>query len=286
MPLPDSAHTTRTIGDALAAARTALMGHSNAPRLDSERLLAHVLAKPREHLIAHDHLPLATHDLSTYEKLIALRLKGMPLPYLLGVRPFYDRFFRVNSHVLIPRQETEGLVEAALAWIRQEKGGRARIIDVGTGSGIIAVTLAAHLPESMVIGADISAAALSVAYTNGAELPNLAFLQADLLAPVYERFNLIAANLPYIATADMSLLEVAHFEPHIALDGGGDGLHLIRRLLAMLPTRITSPGLILLEHGADQGAAVRVLAEQTFPKGRISTLRDMAGLDRIAQILF
>lgn len=269
--------------DALRAAARALEGHSGSPRLDAQLILAHLLRRPREYLIAHGEAMLNADQGGAFAKLLTLRAAGMPIAYILGARPFYDRDFRLTSHVLIPRPETEHVVEAALAWAAG-RPGPLRIVDVGTGSGVIGVTLAAHLPTAEVIATDASFAALRVAQINGEGLPNLRFVQSDLLAALPGPFDIIAANLPYIATADLSVLDVAKFEPHIALDGGPDGLVLIRRLLAQAPARLKSPALILLEMGADQGAAVAAAARAVFPAAQVAVIKDLAGLDRVVRV--
>jgi len=270
----------------LLQATAALMGVSGSPRLDAQLILGHVLDKPREYLIAHDDEPITDLAAHTFAKLLTLRKRGMPIAYILGSRPFYDRTFKITSHVLIPRPETEHLVEAALDWAKDR--GAVRIVDVGTGSGIIAVTLAAHLPKARVIATDVSHAALVVARCNSdpgsGDGANLDFVQADLLAPLRGSLDVICANLPYIATGEMNILEVAHFEPHVALDGGADGLVLIRRLLEQAPSRLATPGLLLLEIGADQGAAVAALAKTAFPLASVAVLKDYAGLDRVVRV--
>ncbi|MCC7209965.1 MAG: peptide chain release factor N(5)-glutamine methyltransferase [Anaerolineae bacterium] len=273
-----------TVDAALKAAIARLAGHSGAPRLDAQLILAHVLDRPREFLIAHGETPLTPVQASAFDKLIMLRARGMPTAYILGRRPFYDRQFRVTSHVLIPRPETENLVEAALEWVNERKSGQARLVDVGTGSGVIAVTLAAHLPGSLVVATDVSAQAALIAGENGADLPNLHVVQADLLAPLAGPFDLIAANMPYIASAELDILDVARFEPLVALDGGPDGLVLIRRLLEQAPAKLAAPGLLLLEIGADQGAAVRDLAAAAFPGATVDVLKDYGRLDRVVRV--
>lgn len=274
-----------TIDQALKMAIGRLMGASGSPRLDAQLLLAHVLAVPREMLIAHPERTLSATDMRTFEHLLTLRTHGMPIAYLLGTRPFYDRLFRVTPHVLIPRPETELLVQQALDWARKLPASNPmRVLDVGTGAGVIAVTLAAHLPLAQVIGSDVSSAALSVAQVNAEGVFNVGFVQADLLAPFAGLFQIIASNLPYIATADLSILDVAHFEPHVALDGGRDGLKLIGRLLDTAPKLLATPGLLLIEHGADQGAAALALARQAFPDAWVTLLKDDAGLDRAVKI--
>lgn len=271
-----------TVDQALKNAIAALMGASGSPRMDAQLILSHVIDKPREYLIAHGEHTLTDLEAQTFQKLLTLRTKGMPIAYILGERPFFDRTFRVTSHVLIPRPETEHLVEAAIAWAKDKPS--IRLVDVGTGSGIIALTLAAHLPNSRVIATDVSAAALIVARDNGEGLNNVDYVQSDLLAAVNGLFDMICANLPYIATGEMNVLEVAKFEPHVALDGGDDGLVLIRRLLEQAPTRIKTPGLILLEMGADQGQAVAALGKSAFPNADVQVLKDYAGLDRVVRI--
>jgi release factor glutamine methyltransferase len=259
------------------------MGVTRTPRRDTESILAHTLTVPRESLIAHPERTLTDLESHTFDKLIALRARGMPIAYIIGQRAFFDRSFRVTSHVLIPRPETEILVAEAIAWARPQTAPR--LIDVGTGSGVIGLTLAAHIPHAHVIAADVSAAALRIAQENAANLTNVQLVQADLLAPFGgARFDLIAANLPYIATGELDVLDVARFEPHVALDGGGDGLHLIRRLLSDAPRLLANSGLILLEHGADQGEAVAALARNAFPAARVEIIKDDAQLDRVVRI--
>ncbi|MBX3063394.1 MAG: peptide chain release factor N(5)-glutamine methyltransferase [Anaerolineae bacterium] len=271
-----------SISSVLKAAIATLMGSSGSPRLDTELILSHVLEKPREYLIAHGEVELTEQERSTFDKLIKLRKSGMPVPYILGRRGFFDRDFKVTSHVLIPRPETEHLVEAALEWAE----GRAnlRIVDVGTGSGVIALSLAARLLEARVLATDYSAAALLVARENGEGLRNVSYVQADLLAGIAGTFDIIAANLPYIAIEDLSVLDVAKFEPHVALNGGADGLVLIRRLLTQAPARLATPGLLLLEIGADQGEAAAQLARAAFPNAAVAVLKDYAGLDRVVRV--
>jgi release factor glutamine methyltransferase len=271
-----------TVDEVLKRATAALMGVSGSPRLDAQLILGHVINEPREYLIAHSEHALTDLEQRTFEKLITLRSKGMPISYILGQKPFFDRSFKVTPHVLVPRPETEHIVEAALEWSKGR--GPIRVVDVGTGSGAIAVTLAAHLPDSRVVAADISRAALLIARDNAADLDNINYVQSDLLLPLHGPLDVICANLPYIATGEMELLEVARFEPHIALDGGADGLALIRRLLQQAPTRLATTGLLLLEIGADQGAAVKSLAQAAFPSASVAVLKDYARLDRVVRV--
>jgi release factor glutamine methyltransferase len=273
---------SETIAEVLRRATAALMGRSGSPRLDAQLILGHVLDKPREYLIAHDEQALSDLQSRTFDTLLTLRTKGMPIGYILGQRPFFDRVFKVTPHVLIPRPETEHIVEAALEWANGRVVNYA--VDVGTGSGAIAVTLAAHLPESRVIATDVSHAALVVARENATALTNIHFVQADLLTPLRGPLDIIGANLPYIPTDEVDVLEVARFEPHVALDGGVGGLAVIRRLLQQTPTRLASPGLLLIEMGLDQGATVVALAKEALPGASVSILKDYAGLDRVVRV--
>ena len=282
-PTPPVTSEGPTIGHALKTAIQRLMGHSASPRTDAQSLLAHVLRIPREMLIAHPERLLSNLDQHTFDHLLTLRAHGMPIPYLLGSKAFYDRVFRITSHVLIPRPETELLVDQALHFARTLPGS-VKIIDIGTGSGAIAITLAAHLPKAEVIATDVSAAALVVARDNAEGVSNVKFVQANLWQSITGEFQVIASNLPYIATADLSILDVAHFEPHVALDGGSDGLDLIRKLLIDAPRRLARPGLFLIEHGADQGRAALALCEQAFPADTVTLLKDDAGLDRAIRV--
>jgi len=273
---------TATVGDTLQQAIRAMMGLSGSPRLDAQLILGHVLDKPREYLIAHPEYVLTDVEQHTFDKLLTLRTKGMPVAYILGSRPFFDRTFILTPHVLIPRPETEHIVEATLEWAKGR--GPLRIIDVGTGSGAIAVTVAAHLPDAQVIAADVSHSALMVARENGADLTNIRYAQADLLLPFRGPLDVVCANLPYIATGDINMLEVAKFEPHVALDGGFDGMNLIRRMLDQAPGRLATPGLILIEIATDQNEAVIALSQAAFPQAAVSIIKDYAGLDRVVRV--
>lgn len=263
---------------------------TDTPRLDAELLLMHVLGQRREYLIAHDTDTLSPQQIEQFDAAVEERMKGVPIPYLTGSRAFYDRDFIVTPDVLIPRLETEHLVEAALEWARGRD--RLRVVDVGTGSGVIALTLAKHLPFADVIACDVSESALDVARRNANGLANISFIRSDLLDGVPGRFDLICANLPYIATAEMLTLDVSRYEPHLALDGGVDGLDPMRRLITAVPDRLNRPGLLLMEHGADQGAAMLEFARSAFPANRsegrtdtqIEILQDYGRLDRILKI--
>lgn len=275
-----------TIGQALQDARERLKPVSTSVSLDVQLLLAEVLGCNRAHVIAHPEKPLTSEQAAQYEQWVTRREQGEPIAYILGRRAFYDREFIVTPDVLIPRPETELLLEMALAFVRSRDGAAA--VDVGTGSGALAVTLAANAPDVTVYAVDLSEKALAVAQENARQQQTtIHFMQGDLLQPLIDaglHVDLVMANLPYIATEELQGLEVARHEPNMALDGGADGLDLIRRLLAQVPLVCKAGACILLEIGADQGAAVVRLAHDMLSPAAVSLHQDLAGLDRIVRI--
>ena len=248
-------------------------------------MLCAVLDVERGYLLAHPEHPLTDEQQAQYAALVARRAAGEPLPYILGRRAFYDREFIVAPGVLIPRPETELLLEQALAYVQAKPA--ARVVDVGTGSGALAVTLAALSPQAQVCATDISSAALEIARRNAAlHNAQVAFYEGDLLRPLIEhgrQVEVVMANLPYIARSDLAGLEVSRHEPLLALDGGADGLDVIRRLLEQVPQVCASGALVLLEIGAEQGAAALALVNQRLQPAQAEVLKDYAGLDRIVR---
>ena len=260
--------------------------------LDAQVLLAHLLGKERSWLFAHHDYSLSEAETVAYSDLVARRTAGEPIAYLIGRRDFYDLTFLVDPRVLIPRPETEFLVDAALDFLESctEQGGMPIMADIGTGSGAIALTVAKHVPDARIHAIDVSEDALDVAQMNADRLglrERVVFHQGDLLAPLPGRVHLIAANLPYVKHSDYIGLDVdVHdYEPRLALEAGDDGLDLIRRLLAAAPDYLLPGGLILLEIGYDQGAATIELAESLLPDiKQIHIEQDYAGLDRLVRI--
>lgn len=249
-------------------------------------LLAHHLAQPPAWLLAHPEHDLSPAILNQLEEDLRRLEKGEPLPYVLGWWEFYGRRFQVTPDVLIPRPETELLVETALSWLAAHPGARLAA-DIGTGSGCIAVSLAAFHPDLTMLASDISSQALQVARQNAQTLTpasRLHFIQADLLAYTDARFDLILSNPPYISRASLRRLRAAKTEPRLALDGGRDGLEAIRKLLAQASSRLNQPGLLLVEHEYRQGAVVQAAAREIFPQARVSTLPDLAGHARLLRI--
>lgn len=278
-----------TVAAALTWARQTLAQTPVAEPLDGPVLLAHVLGCDRAALLAHPERPLTPEQAATFRALIVRRAEGIPVAYLTGRHAFFDLELLVTPDVLIPRPETEHLVELALDWARG-RVGRLRVVDVGTGSGAIALALARHLPQAQVYAVDLSLAALRVARTNTARHglgERVHFAQADLLAAcggLTPLFDLIVANLPYIPADALLDLPVARHEPRLALDGGPQGLTLIRRLIAQAPRVLAANGLLLMEIEATQGEQVTTLAAQAFPDAAIQVYQDYAGLPRVLRV--
>ena len=274
------------VGAALDRAEAQLQASGvKSPRFDAELLLAHVLGGNRAALLAHLDDALGPTQYTRFCDLVARRAAREPLAYLLGHREFYSLDFLVDRRVLIPRPETELLVEEALR-LAAILPSPFRIADVGTGSGAIAVALAVHLPQATVYALDASPAALAVAAANARRhgvAGRVRCLAGDLLAPLPEPVDLIIANLPYVAADEWAALppEIRDHEPRRALDGGDDGLALIRRLLATADSYLRPGGAILLEISAEQGAAATALARRHFPQATVRLLPDYAGLDRL-----
>ncbi len=273
-----------------------LRGLTDTPELDAQVLLAHVLDKPRSWLAAHPETPLSGPQADSVREALSKLIDGTPLPYVLGRWEFYGRQFEVTPDVLIPRPETELLVEQALAWLQSRPvsfRSKLRAADVGTGSGCIAVSLAAQSPDLHVLATDLSLSALEVARRNAARFgvqTRIDFVQCDLLPPhpdplpTESHFDVICANLPYIPTSTLERLPVFGREPALALDGGPDGLDPIRRLLEIAPQWLAPRGLILLEIEASQGMAAFSLAFDSFHEARIRLHKDLGGKDRLIQI--
>jgi release factor glutamine methyltransferase len=275
-----------SITTALAWAAAELRAASATPRLDAELLLAHALGVGRAHVLAGGASPLTAEQLGGFRGLVARRAELEPVAYLVGHKEFFGLDFVVDRRVLVPRPETELLVELALERLNVRAFGRLNVADIGTGSGCIAIALAKHLPSAELIAVDVSPGALQVAAAN-AERHGVAdrvrLVQGDLLAPLDRPVDLLVSNPPYTVLGEIDE-GVRRHEPRGALDGGPDGLDLYRRLLAEAPAKLRRNGAALLEIGATQGAAVSELAREHFPGARISLHKDLAGLDRVVII--
>jgi release factor glutamine methyltransferase len=273
------------VGEALAQAITHLRNKGvESPRLDAELLVAHVLGANRAMVLAWPDRRLTPKQLTLYRELTARRAAREPLAYIVGRREFFGLDFAVDARVLIPRPETELLVERALELA--QRWPAPRIADVGAGSGAIAVSLAVHLPQATVYALDESAEALALVADNARRhsvAGRVHCLVGDLLAPLCGPVDLIAANLPYVTTGEWQELapEIRDHEPRAALDGGPDGLAFTRRLLATAVPHLRPGGAILVEIGASQGAAAIALANVHFPRAEVQLQQDYAGLDRL-----
>lgn len=280
------------LGDCLETARLRLDPLSETPGLDAQLLLSRVLARPRTWLLAHPEQSLTLRQKGEIETCLRQLEAGQPLPYLLGHWEFFGLDFEITPEVLIPRPETELLVERALDWLaRPARTGTAplakKVIDLGTGSGCIAISLAVKMPSLQVTATDISAPALEVARRNAAVHgveQRISMHCCDLFPGQQEAYDLILANLPYIPSAALHSLPIYGYEPTVALDGGPDGLDVLRRLLTMAPDRLLPGGLLLMEIEASQGSAVLSSACDSFARAEIHLHQDLAGRDRLLEV--
>jgi len=276
-----AAAQTRSISASLQQA-SAQLRPSRTAALDAQLLLAELLGVGRATLFAHGERILEPLQSARYQAWLARRAAGEPIAYIFGRAAFYDMELRVSPDVLIPRPETELLLERALQSAQQRE--LAAIADIGTGSGALAIALARHCRGSRIYATDICSRALEIARSNAMQhRATVHFMQGDLAAPLCARgivVDMLVANLPYIPSADLAQLAVAQHEPRLALDGGADGLRYLRQLLRQLPA-VCAPGAqIFLEIGAQQGAATAQLVRlHCGVEPRV--LRDYAALDRI-----
>lgn len=282
----------------MATHRLAAAG-CDTSRLDAEVLLAHSLGnKDRTWLYVHSLASLDAHQINKFEALLQRREQREPVAYLVGHKEFFGLEFEVNPHVLIPRPETELLVETALNirdwrleigdWRVSNLQSPISIVDVGTGSGCIAIALAKNLPRATFFAIDASPEALQLAQRNAKRhgvADRITFLQGNLLQSLTSPVDLIVTNPPYVSHLELVAAsvspEVSQYEPRLALDGGQDGLEVIRRLLAQARAKLKPGGSLLVEIGSTQGQAVVQLGETYFPGANIQVKKDLAGWDRL-----
>ncbi len=249
-------------------------------------LLSHVLKQPQTWILAHPEAVLSATQQTELTALVARLKQGEPLPYLTSKQDFFGLSFEVSPAVLIPRPETELLVETAVRWLRSHPAAD-KALDVGTGSGCIAVSLAINAPTLQIVATDISAEALAIAQRNAIfhhVEDRITFQEADLISPDLGQFDLICANLPYVPTSKLAKVNSLPYEPALALDGGQDGLTLIKRCLDLAPAHIHTPGLLLFEIEVSTGNAALALARKAFPQAKVTLLPDLAGKDRLLTI--
>jgi release factor glutamine methyltransferase len=283
----DHRPTATTLSDALRLGRTRLASsRTESPGLDAEVLLRHVLGIDRTALFAQLREPIVPAALDEYQRLLEERARGVPVAYLTGTREFMGLSFAVGPGVLVPRPETEVLVEWAIAWLRQRDRTQTTVVDVGTGSGAIAISIATAMGPDWpghILAADISAQAISMATGNRNRLDaeqRVRLVQGSLLSWLEDPVDLVLANLPYLRADQIIENSQLAAEPPVALLGGADGLDLLRELLADLPRVIAPGGAIGLEIDPSQRDEVLRLARSTFPESRLRVLPDLAGLDR------
>ena len=289
MPTSSDSSSRNDVKSALRWAIPRLAQITDAPRLEAELLLSHHLRTNRAHLLAHPEIPLSPAQRAAYERDVRERATGTPLPYITGEREFFGLTFAVTSDVLIPRPETETLVEIALAWLVRHPAPEAiRAVDVGTGSGCIAVALAAHRPTLHICAVDLSRAALCVARANAERhhvAARVSFVQSDLLSAVAGPLDLIVSNPPYVAAEAWADLPISvQREPRRALLSGAEGLDAIRRLLDQAARRLAPGGLLLIEIGERQANAAQTYAQAAFPDASIRIVPDLAGKDRVLEV--
>lgn len=263
---------------------------SESPALDSSVLIAHIINKSRTWVKAHPELTLTTKQQDQLEDSLARLERGESFPYVLGHWEFFGLDFKISPDVLIPRPETELLVEKAIAWLKKHPDKRS-INDVGTGSGAIAISIAVKIPDSKILATDISPKALQIAVQNAIIHEadgRITFMECDLLPkPINKNqlpIDLLCANLPYIPTEILHNLSVYKREPTLALDGGQDGFDLIRRLMNMVIGHLSPNAMMLFEIDSTLGKQALQLAYQTFPDAKIQLHQDLTGRNRLLQI--
>ena len=275
-----------TLRQALSCAREILVANNiEDASLESELLLRHTLNISRVQLYQDLDHELSLKQEQTFWNLIRRRLRHEPTAYITGHREFYGLDFYVNPHVLIPRPESELLVEMVLSLAQNHRV--ATIAEVGTGCGAIAISLGLHLPQTKIYAIDVSASALKVALINCRKhgvVNRIHLLQGDMLDPLPEPVDLIVANLPYVKKAELPRTSPAKFEPLLALNGGSDGLQKIRRLCRQVENKLHPTGYLLLEIGQGQGRAVTALLHNLFPYAKIEVVPDLGGIDRVVSL--
>lgn len=266
--------------EALLHSATQRLQGCPAARLDAQLLLCHVLDYERARLYSHGTEPVPAEQVQQFRRLVDARRQGMPIAYLLGQREFWSLPLRVSTATLVPRPETESLVQALLPLIPE----RGTVVDAGTGSGAIALALASELPTAQILGIDIDAAALAVAADNARRLQlPVTFIRADWLACLGSgQVDVVAANPPYVCSADPHLdADGVRFEPRLALEAGADGLAALRQVIPGASRCLRRDGWLGVEHGYDQGPAVRQLLENN-QFDQVRTISDDAGTERVS----
>ncbi|MCZ6789813.1 MAG: peptide chain release factor N(5)-glutamine methyltransferase [Chloroflexi bacterium] len=258
-------------------------------RLEAELLVAHVMGKERAHLLAAWGEPMSPAALPLLADLVERRVRREPLSYLVGWREFYGLRFAVRSGVLIPRPETETVVDAALRLAAQRYGDAPVVVDVGCGCGAIAAALATHLPRARVYAMDNARIPVEVSAENFRRHrveERVTLLEGDLLAPLTEPVDIVVANLPYVRSGDFAAIQPeVLWEPREALDGGPDGLAVILRMLGQLTGKVRTGATVLMECDPRQAELLVREAKRRFPGCTTKVLQDLARLDRVVEVL-
>jgi release factor glutamine methyltransferase len=274
-----------TIGRALARA-TKRLRPTGSGAVDARRLMTFATGWEGAALIVHRDDAVDDDELAIFDDAIARRERGEPVAYIVGSAGFYGRSFTVTRAVLVPRPESEHVVEAAIAELQARKPEHRRAADIGTGSGILAITLACEIPDAKVFATDASADALAIASANARTLgvhKQVKFFEGDLAAPLADRgpFDVVIANLPYVPSHDVPQApDPVSFEPHIAVDGGPDGLDLYRRLVTQLPPLLRPGAALFFEAAPPTIEALAEIVASTFPNAHVEIGEDYAGLER------
>ncbi len=274
------------LGDWLKEASALLKSVTESPALESQMIASQILGKPQSWIIAHQETILGESLIDKMNGILRSIVDGCPFAYITGQREFFGRSMEVRPGLLVPRPETELLVEKALRWLSNHPKRRSAV-DVGCGTGCIAVTLAAEVPDLIIDAIDVDPLAIQITNQNAANhkvQAQVATFSGSLLSGSRRQYDLICANLPYIPSDTIRELPAARYEPVLALDGGQDGLRLIELLLQQSTENLRSGGLILLEIEASQGKTAPVMAQQYFPSATVLLHRDLAGLPRIVSI--
>lgn len=285
--LPEVASTAPTLIDVLRLSTTYLGDHgSSSARLDSELLCAQALGLRRIDLYLQFDRPLDEQELTSIRELIRRRGKGEPVAYITGTREFYGRAFIVTPDVLVPRPDTETLVQCAVAYLRDRPGAELRVADLGTGTGCIAITLGAEVPPTRVVATEVSPAALEVARANATALGvDVEFVECSWADGLEGAFDLVVSNPPYVTTEELAAVDrdVRDFEPRGALLGGEDGLDAYRSLLTSVRGHVTA-GRLMLEVDPRHADAVAALVAETFPGAITTPVPDLTGRTRVLDV--
>jgi len=274
------------LGAWIAENTQSIRDKTSFPLIEIHAIVSHILAQPREWIITHPENALSEAQISQLNKAVRRLLDGEPLAYITNKRSFFGSDFFIDQRVLVPRPETELLVELAIDWLKENPECRS-VIDTGTGSGIIAISITNEIPDARVIAVDVSADALEVANINVRNhgLQNrITLKRSDLLDGVDEPADLIVANLPYIPSDAPEISTTLRHEPRLALDGGEDGLRSIAKLIDQSAKMITPGGCAILEIQYNHGIAVMEMAARRFPRALISLHRDLASIPRVVRI--